>query len=255
MSIRGTAVSRVSISGARGEADIVAQFHARHLELVRLAALLLGDSAAAEDVVQDVFTRVWEGGQTFGIENLSWTGDGTSLVYLGEWCPPDNISYGIYGGFICSTLGAADHKPIEAEGRDVVLQIGVASGGGTLNSGRVLRAPSPSSGPLPVLADPNGKELITMVESASAPRTFEVVKTSIATGRVVSVLGTVSPVHPLLGGEFLAVDRTGGYVLVWMAGNATSGLSLHGWVHGGQYHQLAPAFPLSYPGGWIQMTW
>ena len=61
MSIRGTAVSRVSISGARGEADIVAQFHARHLELVRLAALLLGDSVAAEDVVQDVFTRVWEG--------------------------------------------------------------------------------------------------------------------------------------------------------------------------------------------------
>ena len=61
MSIRGTAVSRVSTSGAQGEADIVAQFRARHLELVRLAALLLGDSAAAEDVVQDVFTRVWEG--------------------------------------------------------------------------------------------------------------------------------------------------------------------------------------------------
>jgi DNA-directed RNA polymerase specialized sigma24 family protein len=61
MSIRGTAVSRVSTSGAQGEADIVAQFRARHLGLVRLAALLLGDSAAAEDVVQDVFTRVWEG--------------------------------------------------------------------------------------------------------------------------------------------------------------------------------------------------
>ena len=42
MSIRGTAVSRVSTSGAQGEADIVAQFRARHLELVRLAALLHG---------------------------------------------------------------------------------------------------------------------------------------------------------------------------------------------------------------------
>ena len=61
MSIPGTAVSRVSTSGAQAEADIVAQFRARHLDRVRLAALLLGDSAAAEDVVQDVFTRVWEG--------------------------------------------------------------------------------------------------------------------------------------------------------------------------------------------------
>jgi hypothetical protein len=49
--------------------------------------------------------------------------------------------------------------------------------------------------------------------------------------------------------------RTGGYVLVWVAGNATSGLPVHGWVHGRRYHQLAPALPPSYPGGWIQMTW
>ncbi len=63
------------------------------------------------------------------------------------------------------------------------------------------------------------------------------------------------PVAPLFGGEYLAVDRTGGYVLVWRAGNATNGLALHGWVHGGRYHSLAPAFPLSYPGGLYQMTW
>ena len=48
---------------------------------------------------------------------------------------------------------------------------------------------------------------------------------------------------------------TGAYVLVWRAGNATNGLALHGWVHGGSYHSLAPAFPLSYPGGLYQMTW
>jgi hypothetical protein len=220
-------------------------------------------SVASEILVIDLRTgahAVWRGGmeragQTFGIENVSWTGDGKSLVYLGEWCSPDNISYGIYGGFVCSTLGAADHKPIKAEGRDVVLQIRVASGGATLDSGRVLRAPSPSSGPVPVLVDPDGTELITMVESPSAPDAFDVVKTSIATGRVVSVLGTVSRVSPLFGDEFLAVDRSGDFVLVWMAGNATSGLPLHGWVHGGRYHQLAPTFRASYPGGWIQMTW
>jgi len=219
-------------------------------------------SVAGEILVIDVRTgarAVWRGGmqrdgQTFGIESLSWTGDGRSLAYLGEWCSPDNIAYGIYGGFVCATLGNA-HQPSKAEGRDVVREIRLTPGGGTLNSGRVLRAPSPSSGPVPVLVDPDGRELITRVKSPSAPNAFEVVKTSIATGRVVSVLGTVSPVYPLFGGEYLAVDRTGGYVLAWMGGNDTSGLPLHGWVHGGRYHQLAPTFPPSYPGGWIQMTW
>ena len=61
MSFPGTATSPASPPGARGEEDIAAQFRARHLELVQLAALLLGDRAAAEDVVQDVFARVWEG--------------------------------------------------------------------------------------------------------------------------------------------------------------------------------------------------
>jgi hypothetical protein len=219
-------------------------------------------TVASEILVVDLRTgarSTWRGGmerdgQTFGIEDLSWTGNGESLAYLGAWCPPDGISYGIYGDFVCSSLGSR-HQPPKAEGRDVVREIHLTPGGGTLISGRVLRPPSRSSGPLPVLVDPDGRELITMVPSPSAAHAFEVVKTSIATGRVVSVLGSVSPVYPLFGGEYLAVDRTGDYVLVWRAGNATNGLALHGWVHGGSYHSLAPAFPLSYPGGLYQMTW
>jgi RNA polymerase sigma factor (sigma-70 family) len=38
--------------------DVAALFRERHAELVRLAALVLGDRAAAEDVVQDVFARL-----------------------------------------------------------------------------------------------------------------------------------------------------------------------------------------------------
>jgi RNA polymerase sigma-70 factor (sigma-E family) len=48
---------------AHGPADIADLFRTRHLELVRLAALLVGDRATAEDVVQDVFVKVcarWE---------------------------------------------------------------------------------------------------------------------------------------------------------------------------------------------------
>jgi RNA polymerase sigma-70 factor (sigma-E family) len=40
---------------AAGIADL---FRARHVDLVRLATLLVGDQATAEDVVQDVFTKV-----------------------------------------------------------------------------------------------------------------------------------------------------------------------------------------------------
>jgi hypothetical protein len=62
-------------------------------------------------------------------------------------------------------------------------------------------------------------------------------------------------VQPLFTYSRLFPARTRGYVLVWRSGNATNGLELHGWVHGGSYHPLAPAFPLSYPGGLYQMTW
>jgi RNA polymerase sigma-70 factor (sigma-E family) len=41
-----------------GAASLAQVFHAHHLELVRLATLLVGDRPTAEDVVQDVFTRL-----------------------------------------------------------------------------------------------------------------------------------------------------------------------------------------------------
>jgi len=45
-------------SEPRDQAGIADLFHTRHLELVRLATLLVGDRATAEDVVQDVFVSV-----------------------------------------------------------------------------------------------------------------------------------------------------------------------------------------------------
>jgi Sigma-70 region 2 len=38
--------------------DLSGLFRAHHLELVRLAAFVIGDVAAGEDVVQDVFVRL-----------------------------------------------------------------------------------------------------------------------------------------------------------------------------------------------------
>jgi RNA polymerase sigma-70 factor (sigma-E family) len=45
-------------TGGTGAASIADLFRARHVDLVRLATLLVGDQATAEDVVQDVFARV-----------------------------------------------------------------------------------------------------------------------------------------------------------------------------------------------------
>jgi hypothetical protein len=266
----GTATRPVPVKGGTvaGQADIggfaVSPDGSRLAMAVTVTGGSDGSSVASEITILDLRTgarAVWRGGmdrpgQAFGIEDLSWTGDSKSLAYLGAWCPPRGISDGFYGGFICSTM-ANNGKYIKGLGTDAVREIRLAPGGGTLSSGRVLRAPAPAAGPLPVLITPDGKELITLAESSSG---YNVVKTSVATGRVVSVLGAVPSLElpslqPLFAGEYLAADRTGRYVLVWMAGNSTTGHPLHGWVHGGQYHQLAPTFPGSYPGGWIQMTW
>jgi RNA polymerase sigma-70 factor (sigma-E family) len=46
------------LAGGSGVTDLTALFRVHHAELVRLAALLVRSREAAEDIVQDVFTRV-----------------------------------------------------------------------------------------------------------------------------------------------------------------------------------------------------
>jgi RNA polymerase sigma-70 factor (sigma-E family) len=55
----GSAGSQTGVPGCADGADAVRiLFRDHHLELVRLAAILLGDISAAEDVVQDAFEQV-----------------------------------------------------------------------------------------------------------------------------------------------------------------------------------------------------
>lgn len=53
----GAGASHGPAPGARAR-DVAELFQAHHLSLVRLALLLLGDQASAEDVVQDVYARL-----------------------------------------------------------------------------------------------------------------------------------------------------------------------------------------------------
>jgi hypothetical protein len=98
-------------------------------------------TVAGELVVIDLRTgahAVWPGGLdrsglVFGIQSLSWTGDSKSVVYLGQWCAGNDIGYGVYGGFGCSTMGNRDH-PSVLSGAETVREVHVGPAGGTLNT-------------------------------------------------------------------------------------------------------------------------
>jgi hypothetical protein len=68
-------------------------------------------------------------------------------------------------GYTC--VKWSSRVPSRYDGTDVVREISVTPGGGTLDSGPVLRAPAKAPEPEPVLADPSGKYLITMVRDAT----------------------------------------------------------------------------------------
>lgn len=53
--------ARLEAAAAGGWLDVAVIFRRYHADLVRLALLLVGDRASAEDVVQDVFTRLCAG--------------------------------------------------------------------------------------------------------------------------------------------------------------------------------------------------
>jgi RNA polymerase sigma factor (sigma-70 family) len=54
----GAAPGQLAVAAAGGWPDVAVIFRQYHADLVRLALLLVGDRASAEDVVQDVFTRL-----------------------------------------------------------------------------------------------------------------------------------------------------------------------------------------------------
>jgi RNA polymerase sigma-70 factor (sigma-E family) len=64
------AVDETSRSGRSGAPGLAEVFHAHHLELVRLATLLVGDRPTAEDVVQDVFARLHAHWDRVGSEHV-----------------------------------------------------------------------------------------------------------------------------------------------------------------------------------------
>jgi len=212
----GPGASSVADSGA----SVTALFREHHAELVRLAVLMTGDRASAEDIVQDVFTRLCARGQ------LPDPGDAVAYV---------RAKYGRTA---------------------VVRALTPASGGGRLGSGPVLlRQTAQFPYIVQALISPDGRTITAVVltgrmttshgKSDVVPPNLSVIQLSRATGQL----------HVLyqryLGDTFrmtiapdvlqLSQDAAGQH---WMLNGGVCGShcsgGFNGWLRDGHLVPLAP---------------
>lgn len=185
-------------------------------------------------------TRVtWRGGLTqagslFNIQDVSWTADSGSLVYLTQWCPQGASDEGVTGVGCLTGFGS-----------EQVRELTVSSGGGPLTSGRVLLR---SSARIPYIAaaliDPDGTALTALAGRGTT--SLQVVTIDIATGRIRAVLFQL-PAGDAISNQFtqlhLALDSSGRFVLV-------AGDGVHGWLSSGRLQNLPPASWKGAPASW-----
>jgi hypothetical protein len=107
----------------------------------------------------------WQGGlyrsgKQFSIPDLSWTADGQSLVFLGQWCDPSALPAPCDG-----TPGPGGYRDAQ------VWSLSTATGGGPLSRGHLLLRES-ARYPLIVqaLAGPHGSDLTLAVLSGPATK-------------------------------------------------------------------------------------
>jgi hypothetical protein len=179
----------------------------------------------------------WQGGlfrtgRQFSIPDLSWSADGRSLIFLGQWCDPPGPTASCSGG---SAPGAY---------RDAqVWSLSVATGGGSLTRGRLLLR---QSARFPLIAQAfgpggsGGSDLTVAVLSGQVAngnwRVLTVEDVSAATGTVLHVdyglsLGRGQGRSPQQ--VWLTADPSGQHLLISYAvdGGFTIGWISHGALH------------------------
>jgi hypothetical protein len=184
----------------------------------------------------------WQGGlyrpgKQFSIPDLSWSADGRSLVFLGQWCDPAGQGTSCDG-----TSGPGGY-------RDAQVWSLSAAGGGSLDRGRVLLRQS-ARYPLiaQALGGPHGSDLTVAVLSGQANKLGErpeltVEDVSAATGAVRGVNYRVSRAQGLGGFPqqvWLAADPSGQHLLI---SYAVDGGFIIGWIGHGALHRLPIAQP------------
>lgn len=182
----------------------------------------------------------WQGGldrtgKQFSIPDLSWSADGRSLIFLGQWCDPPGQTTSCSGG-----SGPGAYRDAQ------VWSLGVATGGGSLTRGRVLLR---QSARFPLVAQalggpggPGGSDLIVTVLSDRLAdgswRVLTVGDVSAATGAVRHVdYGLSVPRGQSRSPQqvWLAADPSGQHLLISYAGD---GGFIIGWIGQGALHRL-----------------
>jgi hypothetical protein len=178
---------------------------------------------------------LWRGGMdrpgaAFGIQSLSWTGDGKSLAYVATWCSPAGAAFFGQDNFTCPSQnnGRVPHHSAQ------VREINTSAAGGLLSSGRLLLTQSaryPYLGQ--ALISPDGSTLTAVVLTGPpasdgivlpGPGHVAVVRISVATGAEISVLYQAHDRSSLQ--SILTADSSGQHVIL---GN-NEGSTPYGWI-------------------------
>src|SRR5579859_267471 len=206
-------------------------------------------SAAYSDKVIVIDLRTgqrtpWQGGldrtgKQFSIQDLSWSADGRSLIFLGQWCDPPGPAASCSGG-----SGPGAYRDAQ------VWSLSVATGGGSLTRGRVVLR---QSARFPLIAQalggPGGSDLIVTVLSDRLAngnwRVLTVEDVSAATGAVRHVdygLSVPRGQSRLPQQVWLAADPSGQHLLI---SYAVDGGFIIGWIGQGALHRpiLQPYLP------------
>jgi len=163
----------------------------------------------------------WQGGLDrtgiqFSIQDLSWSADGRSLIFLGQWCDPPGQTASCSGG-----SGPGAYRDAQ------VWSLSVATGGGSLTRGRVVLR---QSARFPLIAQAlggsGGSDLIVTVLSDRLAngnwRVLTVEDVSAATGAVHHVdygLSVPRGQTRLPQQVWLAADPSGQHLLISYAGD------------------------------------
>jgi anti-sigma-K factor RskA len=211
---------------------------------VPVLAPAYSDKIIVIDLVTGQRTQ-WQGGldrrmQQFSIQDLSWSADGRSLIFLGRWCDLPGPTDSCAG--VSARGGYSDAQ---------VWSLSVATGGGPLTRGRLLLR---QSARFPLIAQalggpggPGGSDLTVGVVSGQVAndkwRVLTVEDVSAATGAVLHVdyglsLGAGQGRSPEQ--VWLAADPSGQHLLVSYA--VDGGFTI-GWIGHGAVHRLPIAQP------------
>ena len=210
-------------------------FAANSIDRVTALSPAYSDKIIVIDLLTGQRTQ-WQGGlfrtgKQFSIPDLSWSADGRSLIFLGQWCDPPGPTASCSGG---SAPGAY---------RDAqVWSLSIATGGGSLTRGRLLLR---QSARFPLIAQafgPGGSDLTVAVLSGQVDngnwRVLTVEDVSAATGTVRHVdyglsLGRGQGRSPQQ--VWLTADPSGQYLLISYA--VRGGFTI-GWIGHGALHRL-----------------